>query len=173
MYLCYIDESGTPDIPGNTSHFILAGIAIPANRWKQCDNVITKIKQDGNIINNEIHTAWMLRPYLEQHKIPNFNQLNPSQRRSAVLKLRKASLYQLQKSNPKLYHKTKKIYKKTDPYIHLAHDERKELIIKFSKIIGSWGYARLFAECIDKIHFDPSRTTQTVEEQAFEQIVKV
>jgi hypothetical protein len=29
MYLCYIDESGTPQIPGNTSHFILAGLAIP------------------------------------------------------------------------------------------------------------------------------------------------
>ena len=24
MYLCYIDESGTPDIPGNTSHYVLA-----------------------------------------------------------------------------------------------------------------------------------------------------
>lgn len=171
MYLCYIDESGTPDIPGNTSHFILAGIAIPADRWKQCDKAISKIKKDGNIQNNEIHTAWMLRPYLEQHKILNFSKLNPSQRRSAVQKLRKASLYHLQKNNPKLYHKTKKIYKKTDPYIHLTHDERKKLIIKFSKTIGSWRYARLFGECVDKIHFDPSRTKQTVEEQAFEQVV--
>ena len=29
MYLCYIDESGTSDIPGNTSHFILAGLSLP------------------------------------------------------------------------------------------------------------------------------------------------
>lgn len=171
MFLCYIDESGTPNIPGNTSHFILAGIAIPADRWKQCDKVIAKIKQDGNIRNNEIHTAWMLRPYLEQRKIPNFDQLNYNQRRSAVLTLRKGYLYHLQKNNPKMYRKTKKIYKNTDPYIHLTHNERKSLITKFSKIIGNWGYARLFAECIDKIHFDPTRTKQSVEEQAFEQLV--
>ena len=171
MYLCYIDESGTPDIPGNTSHFILAGIAIPADRWKQCDKVIAKIKQDGGIKNYEIHTAWMLRPYLEQHKIPNFDKFNHSQRRSAVITFRKRSLYHLQKTNPKMYHKTKKIYKKTDPYIHLTHDERKALVIKFSKIIGNWRYARLFAECVDKIHFDPTRTKQSVEEQAFEQVV--
>jgi hypothetical protein len=29
----------------------------------------------------------------------------------------------------------------------------------------------LFAECIDKTHFDPTRTGSTIDEQAFEQIV--
>jgi len=37
--------------------------------------------------------------------------------------------------------------------------------------ISQWGFARLFAECVDKIYFDPSRTTQTIDEQCFEQIV--
>lgn len=37
--------------------------------------------------------------------------------------------------------------------------------------IGSWSFARIFAECINKIHFDPSRSKQSVDEQAFEQIV--
>lgn len=108
---------------------------------------------------------------MEQSKIPNFDQLNHNQRRSAVLTLRKKYLYHLQKNNPKIYYKTNKIYKKTESYVHLTHDERKPLVIKFSKIIGSWGYARLFAECVDKIHFDPTRTKQSVEEQAFEQVV--
>lgn len=31
--------------------------------------------------------------------------------------------------------------------------------------------ARLFAECIDKIHFDPNRSGKAVDEQAFEQVV--
>ena len=44
MYLCYIDESGTPDIPGNTSHYILAGLSIPVEHWKTCDKEIGKIK---------------------------------------------------------------------------------------------------------------------------------
>jgi hypothetical protein len=39
--------------------------------------------------------------------------------------------------------------------------------------IGNWGFARLFAECIDKIYFDPSKNkrNQKIDEQAFEQIV--
>lgn len=37
--------------------------------------------------------------------------------------------------------------------------------------VSNWGYARLFAECVDKIHFDPVRASLTVDEQAFEQIV--
>jgi hypothetical protein len=32
-------------------------------------------------------------------------------------------------------------------------------------------YARLFAECVDKTHFDPMRTKLSVDEQAFEQVV--
>ncbi|MXW47489.1 MAG: hypothetical protein F4Z97_02385 [Gammaproteobacteria bacterium] len=27
MYLCYVDESGTLDIPDNTSHFVLAALS--------------------------------------------------------------------------------------------------------------------------------------------------
>jgi len=34
MNLCYMDESGTPDIPGNSSHFILVGFSIPITYWK-------------------------------------------------------------------------------------------------------------------------------------------
>ena len=44
MYLCYVDESGTPDIPGNTSHFVLAGISTPVWHWKNCDQEIRAIK---------------------------------------------------------------------------------------------------------------------------------
>ncbi|MBO4560892.1 MAG: DUF3800 domain-containing protein [Bacteroidaceae bacterium] len=37
VYFCYIDESGTPQIPGNTSHYVLCGISIPVKYWKKCD----------------------------------------------------------------------------------------------------------------------------------------
>jgi hypothetical protein len=45
MYLCYIDESGTSDIPGNTSHFVLAGLSIPIWHWKDCDREVETIKR--------------------------------------------------------------------------------------------------------------------------------
>jgi hypothetical protein len=171
MYLCYIDESGTPQIPGNTSHFILTGISIPSFHWKDCDRDIFRLKKKWRFEDYEIHTAWMLRPYLEQDKIPDFEKLDYVNRRTAVLKYRQNELYRLQKNKPKTYHQIKKIYRKTEPYIHLTRDERKLVILKFSEIIGEWGFARLFAECIDKIHFDPNLTNQSVEEQAFEQVV--
>jgi hypothetical protein len=37
--------------------------------------------------------------------------------------------------------------------------------------VGNWGFARLFAECIDKIHYDPVFTKSSAEEQAFEQVI--
>ena len=43
MYLCYIDESGTPDIPGNTSHYVLAGLSVPISYWKSCDKEIESV----------------------------------------------------------------------------------------------------------------------------------
>ena len=56
-------------------------------------------------------------------------------------------------------------------YIHLTFDERKKFVSEIAKLIGKWSFARLFAECIDKLHFDPAKAKTTVDEQAFEQIV--
>ena len=57
MHLCYIDESGTPEIPGNTSHFILAAISIPIWHWKDCEREISQVKEKHNLKDCEIHTA--------------------------------------------------------------------------------------------------------------------
>ena len=172
MYLCYIDESGTSDIPGNTSHFVLAGLSIPISYWKSCDKDIETIKRKYNLENEEIHLGWILRPYLEQNRILDFENLTHMQRESQVEQFRKAELLRLQKArNPKLYQLTKKTYRKTRAYVHLTYQERHDFIKEMASCVSRWGVARLFAECIDKIHFDPSRTTQTIDEQCFEQIV--
>lgn len=172
MYLCYIDESGTPDIPGNTSHYILAGFSIPVEKWKECDKDIQNIKNKYCLADNEIHVAWILRPYFEQNKISDFEKLNYHDRRSRVNAFRTSELLRLQKSkNRKLHRQTQKNYKKTDAYVHLTFGERKQLILDTAKVISQWSFARLFAECVDKIHFDPSRTIQTIDEQSFEQVI--
>ena len=172
MYLCYIDESGTSSIPGNTSHFILAGISVPIWHWKGCDKDISAIKRKYFLDDAEIHTAWILRSYLEQSKISNFDNLSYIQRRSEVDKLRKIELLRLQKLNKtKQYKQTKKNYSKTQDYIHLSLEERNKFIREIAKCVSEWGFARLFAECVDKIHFDPNRSSQNVDEQAFEQLV--
>lgn len=175
MYICYIDESGTPQIPGNTSHYILAGLAIPIVEWKNCDSLISKIKNKYKLKDAEIHTAWILRPYFEQNKIASFDTLDHSRRRYEVNKLRNSKLLLKQKGKGRKaredYSRLKKYYKKTEAYIHLTHDERKRLIKDIAKCVSKWGFARLFAECIDKIFFDPAKSSQVTDEQAFEQVV--
>lgn len=172
VYLCYIDESGTPHIPGNTSHYVLCGISIPIKYWKICDVKINKIKSKYQLKEAEIHTGWIIRKYIEQTKIPNFDSLSYADRRCEVLKLRKAEIFKLQKGNdPKAYKQVRKNYKQTDAYIHLTYQERIKFIQEIADEIGSWTYIRIFAECIDKIHFDPTKSKQSVDEQALEQIV--
>jgi len=171
MHLCYLDESGTPQSPGTSSHYVLAGIAIPVDKWKESDKKILQLKQAWQIKGEEIHTAWMMRRYSEESKIPGFNAMPYDDRREEVRKIRTRELLRLQGTNPKQYHKSKKNFRKTEAYVHLTHAERKAVIGDFAKIISEWDYARLFAECIDKIHFNPTLARLSVEEQAFEQIV--
>jgi len=172
MFICYIDESGTPDIPGNTSHYVLAGVSIPVEKWKDCDKEIETIKTRYGLAQEEIHVAWMLRHYLEQSKIPDFASLDYQQRRYQVNALRTAELLRLQRSkNKNHYRQTKKNFQKTDSYIHLTYEQRNSLIVSLARTVSGWGFARLFAECIDKIHFDPARYKNTVDEQAFEQVI--
>ena len=172
MYLLYLDESGTSDIPGNTSHFVLAGVSIPITSWKAFDQEIETIKKKYDLQNAEIHLGWILRKYLEQERIPGFSQLDHKTRRSQMEHFRIAELLNLQKAkNPRLYKQTKKNYQKTQSYIHLTYDERLAFIREIARHVSQWGYARLFAECVDKVHFDPSKTKQSIDEQCFEQIV--
>jgi hypothetical protein len=170
LLLCYIDESGTPDIPGNTSHYILAGLSIPVSKWKNAENEIQKIKAKYRIADKEIHTAWIMRKYLEQSRISNFEKLPEEKRIYEVEKIRKAEILKLQKIGGSTYKQARKNYKETSDYIHLTYDERKLLISDLAQMIASWDYARLFAECIDKVSYDPSRHTGTIAEQALEQV---
>ena len=94
-----------------------------------------------------------------------------AERRSRVTRERHAELLRLQRANRRQYRQTRKNFKKTEAYVHLTLDERKAVVTELAKMVSSWGVARLFAECIDKLHFDPTITNTTVHEQAFEQIV--
>ncbi len=172
MYFCYIDESGTSSIPGNTSHFVLAGLSIPIWKWTDCERKIQSIKNKFYLNNAEIHTGWLLRNYTEQNKIANFETLTIQQRRYEVERIRKAELLRLQRSNnPKGYKQTKKNYQQTEEYIHLTFQQRRDFVQEIAQQIGSWRFSRLFAECIDKIFFDPRRSPLSTDEQAFEQLV--
>jgi len=126
-----------------------------------------------DLLDAEIHTGWLIRNYTEQNKIAGFETLPRIQRKSEVEKYRRAELLKLQKSPPaqKLLKQTKKNYEQTKYYSHLTFAERNSFVLEVAQVIGNWGFARLFAECVDKIFFDPFRAPKPVDEQAFEQIV--
>ena len=171
MHLCYIDESGTPDMPGNTSHYVLAGLSVPDRFWKQHHTQLEDVKRAYGLEDREIHVAWMMRPYAEQQAIPDFEAMAHERRRSEARRLRTIELLRLQKSSAGRYKQTRKNYRKTEAYVHLTLDERRQAVKELAALISNWGVARLFAECIDKTHFDPYFANTTVHEQAFEQVV--
>jgi hypothetical protein len=59
MYLCYLDESGTPDHTSNTNHFVLLGIAFPVQCWRTVSGSIDTTKQRYGLSRTEIHTGWL------------------------------------------------------------------------------------------------------------------
>ncbi|MCY4462715.1 MAG: DUF3800 domain-containing protein [Albidovulum sp.] len=129
MHLCYVDESGTSDDSGNSSHFVLAGMSIPIWHWRQADREFSAIKVQYGLQEAEIHTAWLLRKYLEQSRIADFGQLFRDQRRAAVTSARTVHLLDLQKQNRnKTYKQSKKNYAQTEPYNHLTQSERHSFI---------------------------------------------
>ncbi len=172
MHLCYIDESGTADLPGNTSHYVLAGVSVPDEYWKQHATQLENIKSNYGLADAEIHVAWMMRPYFEQQAISGFESMAAERRRTEVRRRRHAELLRLQRmNNPKRLKQTRKNFQKTEAYVHLTLDERRRAVTDIAKLISEWGVVRLFAECVDKLHFDPTITNTTVHEQAFEQVV--
>jgi hypothetical protein len=171
MHICYLDESGTPEVPGTSSHFVLTGLSVPIEFWRTADDAIGGVLVKYGLQDAELHTAWLLRPYIEQRQITDFSNLAWDDRRREVGRKRIAELLRLQKIGGKVYNRTRKQFKHTNPYIHLTHDERQQVARDVADTIAGWSTSFLFAECIDKLHFDPVQTKTSIVEQAFEQVI--
>jgi len=156
MYICYLDESGTPQQGAQTTHFILIGLAIPAVAWRVKDKRVNDIKLRYGLKDIEVHTGFLARRFPEQEKIPNFDKLDSIDRRAAVKSERDQSLIKAAaiKSADGL-RTLKKLYAKTCDYVHLTHQERMHLLCDLADEIGSWNDARLFGEAVDKTAVAP------------------
>ncbi len=171
MRLCYIDESGTPEIPGPTSHYVLVGLSIPADKWRRYFDDIEHVKRRYGLEDREIHVAWMMRRYPEETAIRSFGSMSFDDRRKAALEHRQASLSRLKAADSRKFRQQKKNLRKTDAYAHLTLDERRQLVRELAMLISGWGMVRMFAECVDKNHFVPEIAGKSVDEQALEQVV--
>lgn len=184
MLLFYIDESGTPEIFGNSQQFVLAAVGLPIDFWQKADQALQRVKSHyGMREDDEVHVAWMCRTYKEQVAIENFELLSPDARRAAV-RTERANFINGRKKDAKAEKdeakkrkllksitEAKKLFNKTEAYIHLTEKERRQFVRDLAKIVGSWGNARIFAEVIDKSNYTPPIHTLTPTTQAFEQLV--
>jgi hypothetical protein len=172
MYLCYLDESGVPEIPGNSTHFVLAGIAIPIERWREADAAISEIMARYGLAGAELHTAWLLRKYIEQSKIQDFDSLGWDERRNQVARLRVAEVHRVRKLGiAKRNSQLKKVYRHTDPYTHLTFQERSRLTVEIAEAIAKWDWAILIASCIDKAFFLTKHGPDQVNTVAFSRVL--
>lgn len=165
MYICYLDESGTVEPGSNTDHFVLLGLAIPADSWKAKDRDVDQLKMKYGLQFDEIHTAWMLRDYPEQKAIPDFQMLDWDARRKAVLGVRALNL-----SRPRNNSQQKSLlknYRKTEAYVHLLREERLQCVRALADLVGSWADVRIFGDAHAKLH------TAGIDhfKDAFEQVV--
>lgn len=169
MYFCYLDESGTPQLGAQTSHFILLGMAIPAAAWHEKDRRVNVIKARYGLKDVEIHTGYIARRFPEQEHIANFDQMDFIQRRAAMGLERKNSLIKTAALKTSAHLKMlKRLYTKSADYIHLTHAQRTKLLQELADEIGSWNDTRLFAEAVDKATMPPGAD---IFEKAFEQVV--
>ncbi len=148
MHICYVDESGTPEVPGTTSHFVLTGLSMPIGFWPAADAQITAVLKTYGLENAEFHTAWFLRSYLEQSRIVGFEAMSWDDRRREVRRSRTSELLRLQKTGGKTHGKTKKLYAHTDPYVHLTLADRRIAANAVADCIAGWDKCFLFAECM-------------------------
>lgn len=145
MFIAYLDESGVVE-PTGSSHFVLVAFAIPARTWKARDARLHSIKAEHRLPQGEVHTAWLLRRYPEQHRIDGFATMSDAERREAVQAQRKIDLGKASLRGQKAVNELAKNYRKTAAYIHLTHAERLSLVRDFADEIGKWGDARAFGE---------------------------
>lgn len=168
MFLCYLDESGSPE-PTGTSHFVLLGLALPATSWKARDLEVVKLKQKHRLEGREVHTAWMIRKYPEQERISGFTALSDADRRAAVNVERKADLAKASLRGQKAITTLARNYKKTEAYTHLTHAERVATLVELAGTIGTWSEAVLF--CDAQMKAASSGPPEKIMGFAFEQIV--
>src|SRR5207249_4839044 len=167
MQICYLDESGNHVRKGTTSHFILLGLAIPAASWRSHDAEVAKAVLGHDLI-GEIHTAWLARRYTEQERIPDFEKLDTTARRAAVLKERKMDLGKAALRSRKAVMLLSRNYRKSERYIHLTRSERWAILRKLADLIGTWNDVVLFADAQQKAAHPATGSDDKILEFAFE-----
>ncbi len=165
MQLLYVDESGNSHSDPKNTHFVLAGVAMDAAYWKQHNSQVENIKDTYDLADQEIHTAWLLKTYGFQNKIPSFSSLDAANRKQTAEQFIQSELL---KVSPGTRKNIKKDWKIIAPYCHLLKTERIDFINDVCHQFSKWGHMRIFLIIVDKRTYTP---TYSIYEDAFEQLI--
>ncbi|MEN6369989.1 MAG: DUF3800 domain-containing protein [Thermotogota bacterium] len=170
MYILYMDESGVEELTAGTSHFVLLGLVIPADQWKQLDLALGNLKARFELRDAEIHAAWMHRRYSEQESIDGFDALSYDARRAVAEAAvrRRAGIIGVQGSKKKIeaYRRESRAIR---PYLHLTRIERLRCLQALAQELSLQPDVRILADAISKP--DYGVRTSTPYEMAFEQVL--
>ena len=171
LHICYLDESGVIERNAGTTHFVLLGLAIPAETWKQKDADVSAIKLKRRLGTAEIHTGWMIRRFQEQEGIKGFEEMSETDRRAAVAQARTVALNAAAARGAAPARELAKNHRKSADYIHLTYSERLDAVREVASAIGSWNDCVLFSDAQQKNAHDPRNKVNDVFDFAFEQVV--
>ena len=105
----------------------------------------------------------------EQALIPRFDEMNHTDRRANVLRLRGERLHVT--ADPRKRERLKKEFRRTQPFVHLTRTERSRLYEETLDLVGGHAGLVLFGEAIEKQHPAVAAGTIDCVRQAFEQVI--
>jgi hypothetical protein len=171
MFILYMDESGVEELHSPPAHFVLLGVMIPADSWKDIVTELEAVKEVYDLRDVEIHSAWMHRRYSEQDSNPGFAQSSRLERRTQVENefRRKAGNIGVRGTKKKIEAYRREV-RSIRPYIHLTRQERRECLEALASKLAEFQAVRIFADAISKPDFPPG-FHGTPYEMAFEQVL--
>jgi hypothetical protein len=171
MRLIYLDESGVEELSAEPSHFVLLGVMVPDNQWKNITVNIERVKGKYGLADEEIHTAWMARRYSVQDAVPAFESLPPIDRKAQATKAisQRAAVLGVSAGKDKIKGYRREVAA-IRPYLHLTHQERRQCLTDLAKELASHTDLRIFADAISKKDFTNGVHTSPYE-MAFEQVI--
>jgi hypothetical protein len=117
----------------------------------------------------ELHVKNFAITISDQVKIADFDKMSWTDRRSAVLDLRKKTI--AAQADPEKRNALRVKHRRTEPFIHLSRTERSQLLEDTLELVGEHEGIRIFGEAIAKSHPAFIDSQLDCVKQGFEQVL--
>ena len=134
MFLCFVDEPGSPTSRDPKEVYVLAGVVVPASSSRVLEESVDRLKTEYGFERAEVHTAVLYDNYPVQDQIPGFHLLGWSDRIRA--------LGQEWEKAPRTAEQCKR-WEKRLPYRHLTRVERIRFLTQLGALLCDFPNSRI------------------------------